>query len=218
MPRTTSAIDEEEVQRIKADYDKKMQELIEKYKEEQESNMKLKNDMSKLKETYEQQISGSTDGGPDQEVRTKLIGRDGEPCCSPTSPTDLTNVQAEAIERLQALQDIMVGGEKADDTELKERRARRKRIAEKKINAISDALKNFDDDDQLLLKAYGDITEELRARTLLVKRAKKKITSLERETSDLQSEFEQDRTDYLETIRRQEQQVSDLEHLLMWQC
>lgn len=168
--------------RIKADYDKRMQELIEKYKQEQESNLKLKDDMSKLKETYEQQLSGSEEvDGPD--------------------------IEAEATERLQKLQDIMVGGEGADDTELKERRARRKRIAEKKINAISDALKNFDDDDQLLLKAYGDITEELRARTNLVKRAKKKIVSLEREVSDLQSEFEQDRTDYLETIRRQEQQV-----------
>ena len=44
------------------------------------------------------------------------------------------NVQAAAIERLQALQDIMVGGEKADDPELKEKRARRKRIAEKKVS------------------------------------------------------------------------------------
>ena len=75
-------------------------------------------------------------------------------------------------------------------------------------------MKNFDDDDQLLLKAYGDITEELRARTLLLKRAKKKITSLEREVSDLQSEFEQDRTDYLETIRRQDQQVKLYQQML----
>ena len=114
---------------------------------------------------------------------------------------------SEAIERLAALEDFMVGGEKANDPELNEKRAKRKRIAEKKINAISEALKNFDNDDQLLLKAYGDITEELRARTVLLKRAKKKIISLEREVSDLQSEFEQDRTDYLETIRRLEQQV-----------
>lgn len=47
-----------------------------------------------------------------------------------------------------------------------------------------------------------------------MKRAKKKITSLEREVSDLQSEFEQDRTDYLETIRRQEQQVKLFSQIL----
>lgn len=121
---------------------------------------------------------------------------------------------SEAIERLAALEDFMVGGEKANDPELNEKRAKRKRIAEKKINAISEALKNFDNDDQLLLKAYGDITEELRARTVLLKRAKKKIISLEREVSDLQSEFEQDRTDYLETIRRLEQQVKLFSQIL----
>lgn len=170
-----------EAEKIRQEYDQKLQELLTKFKEEQESNEKLKNEMNQLKASY-------TD-------------EKGQP-----PPTAMVHA-SEAIERLAALEDYMVGGEKANDPEINEKRARRKRIAEKKINAISDALKNFDNDDQLLLKAYGDITEELRARTLLLKKAKKKIISLEREVSDLQSEFEQDRTDYLETIRRLEQQV-----------
>lgn len=166
----------EDTEKIKAEYDQKMKELIAKFKEEQASNEKLKNEMSQLKN----KASTST---------------------TEAAPT------SDPIERLAALEDFMVGGEKANDPKLNEKRAERKRIAEKKINAISEALKNFDNDDQLLLKAYGDITEELRARTLLLKKAKKRIIALERDVSDLQSEFEQDRTDYLETIRRQEQQV-----------
>lgn len=173
-----SILNQETEQKMKEEYDQKMQELIAKFKEEQASNEKLKSEMTALKESYS---SKSQTAGPAN--------------------------ASEAIERLAALEDFMVGGEKANDPELSEKRAKRKRIAEKKINAISEALKNFDNDDQLLLKAYGDITEELRARTVLLKKAKKKIISLEREVSDLQSEFEQDRTDYLETIRRLEQQV-----------
>lgn len=170
-----------DAEKIRQEYDQKLQDLLSKFREEQESNEKLKNEMNQLKASY-------------TDVK-------GQP-----PPTAMVHA-SEAIERLAALEDYMVGGEKANDPEINEKRARRKRIAEKKINAISDALKNFDNDDQLLLKAYGDITEELRARTLLLKKAKKKIISLEREVSDLQSEFEQDRTDYLETIRRLEQQV-----------
>ena len=171
----------EEAEKIRQEYDQKLQDLLAKFEQEQESNEKLKSEMNALKASY-------TD-------------EKGQP-----PPTAMVHA-SEAIERLAALEDYMVGGEKANDPEINEKRARRKRIAEKKINAISEALKNFDNDDQLLLKAYGDITEELRARTLLLKKAKKKIISLEREVSDLQSEFEQDRTDYLETIRRLEQQV-----------
>ncbi|KAI1283708.1 Osmotic avoidance abnormal protein 3 [Halotydeus destructor] len=182
IDKRLSSIDEEEMNRMKDEYDKQMQDLINKFKEEQESNAKLKEEMTTIKETYEQQLQAKK--------------------------------QAEAIERLAALQDIMVGGEKADDSELKEKRAKRKIIAEKKINAISEALQKFDDDDQLLLKAYGDITEELRAKTVLLKKAKKKIASLEREISDLQSEFEQDRTDYLETIRKQDEQVKLLAQIM----
>jgi hypothetical protein len=47
-----------------------------------------------------------------------------------------------------------------------------------------------------------------------LKKAKKRIIALERDVSDLQSEFEQDRTDYLETIRRQEQQVKLFSQIL----
>ena len=108
-----------EVERLKAEYDQRMKELIDKYKEEQESNAKLQFQMEQLKTNFEQ--------------KTK----------QPSTESSADSKQ-EAAERLAVLQDIIVGGEKADDDELKEKRARRKRIAEKKITAISEALKNLD--------------------------------------------------------------------------
>lgn len=111
------------------------------------------------------------------------------------------------MEKLQAIEESMVGGEKANDAELKEKRAKKKKIAEAKLNAIHETASKLNDDDRVLLRAYGDITEELRAKSMLMKKAKRKIQSLEQEVRDLQSEFEAERTDYLETIRRQDKQI-----------
>lgn len=98
-------------------------------------------------------------------------------------------------ERLKELEKQMIGGEKANDSHLKEKRANRKQLADAKINAIKDALKHVDDDDNLLIKAYGDITEELKNKNQLLKKAKKRLTSLEQDVKDLQSEFEVERGD-----------------------
>ena len=183
--------DDKEIEKIKLEYDMKMKDLAAKYREEMESNAKLKEDIDKMKSSYQQKDIRSDMKSSEIESINGIVDHNHN-----DQSTDIREMQqqAEAIERLQALQGQMVGGEKANDTELKEKRDKRKKIAEKKINAISEALTKFDDDDRLLLKAYGDITEELRARTILLKKAKKKIQALEQEVNDLQSEFESDRT------------------------
>lgn len=214
------AHDDNEIEKIKQEYDRRMQELVAKYKEEQESNAKLKDDMMKLKSNLDQQLSSYSNkvegenGTANSIAQTNTAAPNTTPDPLYANGEDIAQVQAQAMERLKELQQNMVGGEKANDSELKAKRAKRKNIAEKKINAISDALSKLDDDDQLLLKAYGDITEELRAKTMLLKKAKKKIHSLESEINDLQSEFETDRTDYLEAIRRQDQQIKLLSQIL----
>lgn len=98
-------------------------------------------------------------------------------------------------ERLKELQNQMIGGEKANDSHLKEKRANRKKLADAKINAIKDALTRVDDEDNLLIKAYGDITEELKNKNQLLKKAKKRLNCLEQDVKDLQSEFEVERQD-----------------------
>lgn len=98
-------------------------------------------------------------------------------------------------ERLKELENQMIGGEKANDYHLKEKRANRKKLAEAKINAIKNALEHMDNEDNLLVKAYDDITEELKSKNQLLKKAKKRLTCLEQDVKDLQSEFEAERTD-----------------------
>lgn len=44
------------IDKIKEDYDRKMEELISKYKEEQANHEKLKNDLVELKQTYEHEL------------------------------------------------------------------------------------------------------------------------------------------------------------------
>jgi hypothetical protein len=51
---------------------------------------------------------------------------------------------------------------------------------------------------------YSDIHQEIVAKTELLKNQRQKIRSLEREIVDIQGEFQLDRADYLETIRRLE--------------
>lgn len=58
------------------------------------------------------------------------------------------------------------------------------------------------EDRDLLQTHYSDIHQEIVAKTELIKQQRQKIKSLEREIVDIQGEFQLDRADYLETIRR----------------
>jgi len=70
----------------------------------------------------------------------------------------------------------MVGGERAHDEELKAKRQKKKKAAEKRARLIAEALKTHGDDEALLLTAaYGNIQEELRAKTDALKKSKQKV-------------------------------------------
>lgn len=60
------------------------------------------------------------------------------------------------------------------------------------------------EDRDLLQAHYTDIHQEIVAKTELLKQQRQKIRSLEREIVDIQGEFQLDRADYLETVRRLE--------------
>lgn len=60
------------------------------------------------------------------------------------------------------------------------------------------------EDRDLLQAHYTDIHQEIVAKTELLKHQRQKIRSLEREIVDIQGEFQLDRADYLETVRRLE--------------
>ncbi|GFY41219.1 kinesin-like protein KIF17 [Trichonephila inaurata madagascariensis] len=224
--------DESTVMKIQQEYDDKLQDLIDKYQKEQENNARLQSDVDRLKAYYEQELAKLNKKQEEDDVETievpsspknGTISQNGlltvpngisKSPIPAGSPQVMAQIQAQALERLQELEEQMVGGEKAHDRELKEKRAKRKNVAEKRIKSIAEALSKVDEDDKAMLKVYDDIHEELRAKTQLLKKAKKKIQALDREVRDLQSEFETERTDYLETIRKQDQQIKLLTQIL----
>ncbi|KAH6941042.1 hypothetical protein HPB50_012723 [Hyalomma asiaticum] len=217
----------EVVNQLKNDYEAQMTELRNKYREEQESRAKLMMDVEKMRSQFQMQMQKVNNnhlqveeperwaepvGTPeDPEIRAP----NASPCFgNQEDPASLAQMQARALERLRELQGRMLGGEKKHDAELKARRAKRKSIAEKRIRALAEALAKVDDEERTLLPDYDDINEELKVKSSLIRKAKRKIQTLEQEVRDLQREFETERTDYLETIRRQDQQLRLLSQIL----
>jgi cell division protein FtsB len=116
---------------------------------------------------------------------------------------------------LKQLQEEMIdGGKRAGDKNLKERRKQKKKAAETRIKALGEALGHVDDEDGVLIKVYDDIQEELKFKNDALKQTKQKVKALNAEIHDLQQEFEDDRTDYLDTIRKQDQQLKLLQQIL----
>lgn len=71
-----------------------------------------------------------------------------------------------------------------------------------------------DDERELLQGHYSDFEQELKTKTDALRLRRQKIRALEREVQDLHSEFQLDREDYLETIRRQERSLKFYQQLL----
>ncbi|XP_050410130.1 osmotic avoidance abnormal protein 3 isoform X2 [Patella vulgata] len=129
------------------------------------------------------------------------------------SNTQSASAKDEAKKRLQELENQMVGGENVNNQEVKERRKVRKKFAEQKRLKLAEAVAKMDDDG-IMLKLFDNVHDELKVKTQLLEHEKEKVLGLEREVLDLQSEFEFDRIDYLDTMRKQDKQIKLLEALL----
>ncbi|XP_022094116.1 kinesin-like protein KIF17 isoform X2 [Acanthaster planci] len=138
------------------------------------------------------------------------------PMASPTLPRKDTSQaldQNEALKRLQQLEHEMVGGERATDEGLKEKRRRKLKHAEVRKLQLAKAIAKMDDDG-IMLNIYSNIEEELKAKNKLLEAEKEKVRAAEIEITDLNSEFEFERIDYLDTIRKQEKQIKMLGQIL----
>eukprot|EP00106_Octopus_bimaculoides_P004648 XP_014772090.1 PREDICTED: kinesin-like protein KIF17 [Octopus bimaculoides] len=126
---------------------------------------------------------------------------------------DNSNVQQEAMKRLLVLQQQMVGGENVNNKEVKERRKKKMKFAEERKRKLAEAVANMDDD-YIMIDIYENIHDELRAVTKKLGKAQKKVVQLESEFSDIQSEFEVERIEYIQTIQKQEKQVQLFQAIL----
>ncbi|GAB1598559.1 kinesin-like protein KIF17 [Argonauta hians] len=120
--------------------------------------------------------------------------------------TDSSVVQQEAMKRLKILEEQMVGGENVNNKEIKEKRKKKIKVVEERKRRLAEAVANMDDD-FIMIGIYENIHDELQEVTKKLGKAQKKVAHLESEFSDIQSEFEMERTDYLQTIRKQDRQV-----------
>lgn len=78
------------------------------------------------------------------------------------------------INRLQEIEENMVGGERAHDQELKEKLAKKKKAAERRSRQAEAVIKS-DDEDSPYIRAYDNIQEELRAKSDTLKKSKQKV-------------------------------------------
>ncbi|XP_068514653.1 kinesin-like protein KIF17 isoform X3 [Anas acuta] len=124
--------------------------------------------------------------------------------------------QQQVLARLQMLEQQVVGGEQAKNKDLKEKHKRRKKYADERRMQLVTALQKSDEDssDWVLLNVYDSIQEEVRVKSKLLEKMQKKLQAAETEIKDLQSEFELEKIDYLNTIRRLERDSMLFQQLL----
>ncbi|ESN93514.1 hypothetical protein HELRODRAFT_88642, partial [Helobdella robusta] len=114
--------------------------------------------------------------------------------------------------QLQELQQNFVGGELSNNEEIKEKRKKKKKYAEEARNKLQEALSR--DGDDIVVGMFKNVQDELKYKNKLLEKEKQKSESLRCEIMDIQQEFEFDRIDYLDTIRKQEQQLKYFQAIL----
>ncbi len=157
---------EAEKEKIRAEYESQLEQLRLSYESEKEGKARLEQDVAKIKDQYQKEMK-EKDGKQVVQRRNSVLLPD----------KNLTSEQQEALARLQVIEENMVGGEKSNDLELLEKREKKKKAAEKRrlVLAESSSLNKNDEDDALLIKAYDNIQEELRAKTDALKKTKQKV-------------------------------------------
>ena len=117
------------------------------------------------------------------------------------------------VKRLQELQEKFVGGEKRNDQKLKEKRKARKNYAVSQREKLGKAAKKMENDG-IMVKVYDILQDDIKGKNNVINQMEGKLKSAQSEIDDLQTEFERDREDYLETIRKLEQIIKLLQQNL----
>ncbi|XP_078103638.1 kinesin-like protein KIF17 isoform X2 [Sander vitreus] len=143
-----------------------------------------------------------------------LKGPDGDGLIDSPDITAGPLDQQHVLERLQQLEQEVVGGEQARNKELQQRQRQRKNLADQRVQLICTLSENSEDSENVLLNVYNSIQEEVHAKSQMLDKVQGKLKAAKLEIRDLQAEFEVERDDYLATIRRQEKDRQLLHSLL----
>uniref|UniRef100_A0A182RJ75 Kinesin-like protein n=1 Tax=Anopheles funestus TaxID=62324 RepID=A0A182RJ75_ANOFN len=186
-----------EKQALKTQYDQEVMHLRREYEQQKIAKQELVKDIEKIKAYYEQQMQLLT--------AKKLSDADKDHSNTSLASRD----RKEIYDRIKQIKDALIGGERANDIQLKEKRYRNKLASEKRINALAQALGRIEQtaDRDLLQGHYSDIQQELKVRYEQIRALRKRTKFFEQEVSDIQGEFQRERDDYLATIRLLEKKV-----------
>lgn len=134
---------------------------------------------------------------------------------SPDVTTAGPLAQKHVLERLQQLEQEVVGGEQARNKELQQRQQQRKNLADqRKVQLLCALSEKSEESENVLLNVYNSIQEEVHAKNQILVKVQGKLKAAKLEIRDLQAEFEVERNDYLATIRRLEREGQLLNGLL----
>ncbi|XP_055364973.1 kinesin-like protein KIF17 isoform X3 [Betta splendens] len=129
--------------------------------------------------------------------------------------TEVPLDQKQVLERLQQLEQEVVGGEQARNKELQQRHKQRKKVADqRKVQLIQALSENSEESENVVLNVYNSIQDEVYAKSQILAVVQDKLKAAKLEIRDLQAEFEVERNDYLATIRRLEREGQLLHGLL----
>ncbi|CAH8562322.1 unnamed protein product [Heterobilharzia americana] len=225
---------EVEKEKLRQDYETKLKVMEAQYSAEAADKAKILADMTRLREFYDAKISelnthhGSlptTDQSNtvEDDQTESLFESKMNPIQTQTLSQDKSNVfldsfsekltEDELLKRLKLLEADIVGGEQAGNKEVCDKITRRQRYAEERRRRLAEANADLEDDG-IMIDIYETIQDELHYKSKALQRQKQKVYALQMEIKDIQSEFEQDRNDYLETIRRQQHQINLLNMIL----
>ena len=124
------------------------------------------------------------------------------------------NEASDLLTKLQQLEGNLVGGEAAGDEVLRKELDEKRRVAEERQKQVQEAGDMILDDDEILVKIYNSLTEEVSAKHAFALRERERRMCAEEDIKDLQAEFQEERAEFLETIRRQERMLQLQEQLL----
>uniref|UniRef100_A0A182LSI0 Kinesin-like protein n=1 Tax=Anopheles culicifacies TaxID=139723 RepID=A0A182LSI0_9DIPT len=188
-----------EKQALRTQYDQEVMHLRREYEQQKIAKQELVKDIEKIKAYYEQQM---------QLLTAKKLSDEEKDLSN--APNNLASRDRKEIhDRIKQIKDALIGGERANDIQLKEKRYRNKLASEKRINALAQALGRIEQtaDRDLLQGHYSDIQQELKVRYEQIRALRKRTKFFEQEVSDIQGEFQRERDDYLATIRLLEKKI-----------
>ncbi|KAL3978617.1 hypothetical protein ACER0C_019679 [Sarotherodon galilaeus] len=212
---------QEDIAALRSSYESKLSSL-EKAQASRGSSVPKNVGASCTSQVAEEELCMSTDpmrhGTVEETSQTKLSEKDPDRAVllessDATAPGPLD--QKHVLERLQQLEQEVVGGEQARNKELQQRQRQRKKLADQRKAQLVHALsENSEESENVLLNVYNSIQEEVHAKNQMLVKVQGKLKAAKLEIRDLQAEFEVERNDYLATIRRLEKEGQLLHSLL----